>query len=168
MINRITEPATDLLYQLKKVLEKLTDEQYVRKIPVLSNASVGQHTRHIIEFYQELEKGYTTGYISYDARKRDHETETQRSCAIQQLLTIAAGIKKPDKLLVLEAGYNTGGQIPARISTSYQRELMYNIEHTVHHMALLKIAVYAVSEVELPEGFGVGVSTIKYRKTCAQ
>ncbi len=45
---------------------------------------------------------------------------------------------------------------------------MYTLEHTIHHMALLRIAVYAVSTIELPEDFGVAGSTIKHKKEWAQ
>jgi hypothetical protein len=45
----------------------------------------------------------------------------------------------------------------------FQRE--YNIEHVVHHMALVKIGIHEVSPyVILPPDFGVAISTIKYHK----
>ncbi|SEW57229.1 hypothetical protein [Chitinophaga arvensicola] len=168
MKSEITIQATELIYQLKQVVETLTDEQYSYKIPVLSGASVGQHTRHIIEFYLELEKGYHSGTVSYDARQRDEKIETQREFAIEKLLMIAGAIVKPDKYLVLTAGYSISEQVSIQVLTNYQRELMYNIEHTIHHMALLKIGAEALSIARLPENFGVASSTIKYRKACAQ
>jgi uncharacterized damage-inducible protein DinB len=160
----IIQPATELLYQLIGLLENLSDEQYVRKISLLSKASLGQHTRHVIEFFLELEKGYNTGIVNYDSRERDRVIETKRHFAIETLLYINSGIEKPDKLMTLKTDYESGNSI----STSYHRELLYAMEHTVHHMALLRIGVGIISNVVLPENFGVAASTIKYRNQCAQ
>jgi len=57
------------------------------------------------------------------------------------------------------------------MNSSYFRELQYNIEHAIHHMAIIKIAIGACfTEVELPANFGVAYSTVRYQKqlACAQ
>lgn len=168
MNTQITQTATGLLRQLIFLVEGLTDEQYINRIPVLSKASIGQHTRHIIEFFLELEKGYHSGIVNYDARKRDDVLETQRSSAAHTLRAITARVEQPDKSLLLSNGYAPVNTSASILSTSYLRELLYAIEHTVHHMALLRIGVNIVSDIELPENFGVAASTIKYRNQCAQ
>jgi hypothetical protein len=44
------------------------------------------------------------------------------------------------------------------------RELVYNIEHVVHHMALVKIGLKELlPDLDLPDDFGVAVSTIRYQ-----
>ncbi|NCT74114.1 MAG: DinB family protein [Chitinophagaceae bacterium] len=164
MSQQIGQPVTALIYQLITLLENLSDEQYVRKISLLSKASLGQHTRHVIEFFLELEKGYNTGIVNYDSRERDRAIETKRHFAIETLLYINAGIEKPDKLMTLKTDYESENSI----STSYHRELLYAMDHTVHHMALLRIGVTIITNLSLPEDFGVAASTIKYRNQCAQ
>jgi len=168
MIEQITQAVTVLLFQLKELLENLSDEQYCRKVALLSNASIGQHTRHIIEFFQELEKGYNTGFVNYDARKRNYMIETQRNFAITGLVGIADVIAKENRPLKLIADFSGQGANPCEVPTNYQRELVYNAEHTVHHMALLRIGVNAVTTIVLPENFGVAISTIKHRNLCVQ
>ena len=50
------------------------------------------------------------------------------------------------------------------MKSSFYRELSYNIEHAIHHMALLKVAVkQTLTYISLPENFGVASSTIRYR-----
>jgi hypothetical protein len=138
------------------------------RVPLLSNASIGQHTRHIIELFLELEIGYESGDVNYDTRRRDNEIETRRGCAIERLSAIASRIDREGKPLTLVADFGSDDNTVCRIPTNYHRELLYNLEHTVHHMALLRIGINAVSEVELPGNFGIAVSTIKYRNLCAQ
>jgi hypothetical protein len=49
------------------------------------------------------------------------------------------------------------------------REITYNIEHIVHHMALVKIGIKEVCPyVVMPPEFGIAVSTIKYHKSQAE
>lgn len=168
MITHITAPVKLLLYQLQQLLENLTDEQYSQQVALLSDATIGQHTRHIIEFFLELEAGYGNGFVNYDARKRDHSIENQRSRAISKLLWIAAHAEKENKPLTLISDFGTEDNIPCTVPSNYGRELVYNLEHTIHHMALLRIAVNEISTIELPVNFGVAISTIKYRQACAQ
>jgi len=156
-----------LLQQLQQALLQLTGEQYNAVIPVLSGASIGQHTRHVIEFFQTLEAGYINNRVNYDARKRDYVLETNRDAAVQALNSITLSVDKTDKPLWLDIAM---GAATVTVGTRYSRELVYNLEHTIHHMALLKIGITAITAIPLPGSFGVAASTIQYRKqpACAQ
>jgi hypothetical protein len=158
---------TALLLQLHQSVEKLTDEQYRFPVRVLSDASVGQHLRHVIEFYEELFNGYDTGLVNYDRRKRDHRIETDRSFALQKLLRIGEEMNRPDKTLSIMASFATEEGGVSEFKTNYGRELLYNLEHTVHHMALIRVGIEAVSAIRLPVQFGVAESTIQSRQLCA-
>jgi hypothetical protein len=44
-----------------------------------------------------------------------------------------------------------------------ERELAYNIEHTIHHMAIIKQSIIEhFTYIDLPEYFGVASSTVRY------
>jgi hypothetical protein len=70
--------------------------------------------------------------------------------------------------LVLEACYDDQSVESITISTNYYREIAYNLEHTIHHMALIRVGLNEVSGIQLPDDFGVASSTVKHRKQCAQ
>jgi hypothetical protein len=43
---------------------------------------------------------------------------------------------------------------------------VYNVEHAIHHMALIKVGLKEVCPaVKIPADFGVAVSTVKYLNT---
>ena len=158
----------NVFLQLTASLEQLDEGQFSRECRTLSNASIGKHLRHIIELFQSLETGYATGVVNYDQRKRDTRMETNKELALSLLYDIPTKLDKPDKELVLES--NGDGDSPELmvIRTNYYRELMYNLEHTIHHMALIRVGINEISQIELPETYGVASSTVKHRQSCAQ
>jgi hypothetical protein len=164
----LQQAIANVFVQLNDSLDQLSGEQYVQPVQTLSNATIGQHVRHIIELFMCLENGYQNGIVNYEKRKRDYTIETNKGLAVQLLHAIVAGLGKPNKTLLLEAGYDDLSEDVVTIETNYLREVVYNLEHTVHHMALIRVGIMALSEIALPEGYGVASSTIKYRQACAQ
>jgi hypothetical protein len=164
----LKHPIQELLLQLQDVLANLTDRQYAAPVDLLSEATIGQHVRHIVEFFQELIHGYKDGTVNYDRRNRNPILEINRCLVIDLLSETALAVDSPDRDLLLVAHLSPGEDETVVIRTNYYRELLYNIEHTVHHMALLRIGVNAVAKISLPPDFGVAASTIKFRQTCAQ
>jgi hypothetical protein len=154
--------------QLSASLEQLTDSQYTHASVTLSNATIGQHVRHIIEMYTCLEEGYECGIVNYEHRKRDANIEKEKSLALALLTKIVEGLHKENKTLVLKAAYNISSDEVIDFDTNYYREIAYNLEHTIHHMALIKVGIREISDISIPEGFGVASSTIKFREACAQ
>ena len=154
--------------QLTDMLDQLSDAQFTQPSKTLFGATVGQHVRHIIELFICLEKGYPTGRVSYDKRNRDRRIETDPGFAKDLLFGIAHNLDKADKRLLLECSSDTQSDESVWIETNYHRELLYNLEHTVHHMALIRVGVNDISAVEVPQEFGVAAATIKYQKACAQ
>lgn len=157
--------SVDTLEQFKSILGKLPKDSYAAPCEVLSQATIGQHTRHVIELYLCLIQGYDNGQVSYDKRQRNKRIENEVSFAIEQLDYIQVHLEKPDRKVKMEYELNGVGN---SMSSNYYREVMYNLEHAIHHHALIKIGIKYFTEMELPESFGVAPSTMHYRKVCAQ
>ncbi len=164
----LNQPIQHVFVQLSETLKQLSNEEYTRKSDVLMNATIGQHVRHIIELFQCLENGYHTGVVNYEKRKRDYAIETNKSLAVELLKDTYRHIEKPNKEIMLEADDYCDTVQTVLIPSNYYREIAYNLEHTIHHMALIRVGVNEVSSITLPEEFGVAYSTVKYRQQCAQ
>lgn len=163
------EPTQTLFFQLQAVLIELTPEEYTAKGKHLSGATIGQHVRHIIELFQELATGYASGLVNYEARTRDYILETNNGAAVGALNNLLHHFPAPDLDLLLTADIGVDGQSAFTLKTTHYREWLYNIEHTVHHMALIRVAVQELTAIALPAHFGVAASTIKHQqKLCAQ
>ncbi len=165
---QLQQAINNVFVQLTHSLEQLTPEQYTRRNRVILNATIGQHVRHVIELFICLNKGYETGVVNYEKRKRDYRLETDKDFAGKMMEQVYAELLKTDKPLLLEAGYDEHSDEVLTLETNYYREVVYNLEHTVHHMALIRVGVNEVSSISLPDGYGVASSTIKYRMACAQ
>jgi len=165
---QLKQPIQNVFAQLTETIKQLSDDEYSQPSKILFNASIGQHVRHIIELFLCLEKGYETGVVNYEKRKRDYEIETNKDFAVQLLNDIYHRLEKPNADLVMEAGEYENLTGVVSIASNYYREIAYNLEHTIHHMALIRVGINEVSAIELPKDFGVAYSTIKYRQQCAQ
>lgn len=165
---QLQQAVNNVFVQLSSTLDQLNQEQYVQPCKTLFNATIGQHVRHIIELFQCLENGYDLGMVNYEERKRDVRIETDKAFATGLLAEVHQGLAKENKALQLQACYDETAANLLTLQTNFYREVAYNLEHTIHHMALIRVGITEVSDIELPGEFGVASSTIKYRQQCAQ
>ncbi len=155
------------LLELKRLLQSLTSQQYQQKLEVLSGVSIGQHIRHILEFYICLAKGMESGTINYDARQRDLTLETNLSLADFTIDNIIKQLEdeKNSAPIKLEGNYSDAEGQPLIMATSYQRELCYCLEHSIHHQALIKVGLKELElESLIHSDFGVAPATLRYKK----
>ncbi len=153
------------LNELKDLLHQLANSEYSSPCVSLSNSTIGEHTRHVIEMFQCLIVNYDSGIVNYDKRERNHQIQTDTVFALHQISVIQNSLDRENKKMQLQQIVD-GEEL--RIETNYFRELLYNLEHCIHHQALIKVAVIHNGRVILNEDFGVARSTIEYRQQCAQ
>lgn len=164
--------AKENLSQLREMLQTIKVESYTQKTDILSGSSIGQHIRHIIEFYLLLVSGSFSGTVSYDKRQRDQQIEENPDYAINVINRLMKGIETLDENLPMkfEGDFTANGSSQNTIQSSVGRELAYCIEHSIHHQALIKAGLVALGLSGLiDDNFGVAFSTIRYRENkCAQ
>ncbi len=153
------------LNELIDLLKQLSDKEFSNPCEQLSSASIGEHTRHIIEMFQCLENQFECGVVNYDKRDRNKQIQTDTNFAIRQIEIIKSNLEKENKKIELQQIID-GEEI--RIDSNYFRELLYNLEHCIHHQALIKVAILISDNIKINENFGVARSTIEYRNKCAQ
>lgn len=166
-MTQLNHAGKSILAQLANVVNEISEEDF-SKHSLSLNATVGQHLRHTLEFFICLEQGYELGVVNYDKRIHNKTMENDKQIALHTINQIRDFVmnKPGDKALKLEVGYQPDNDEVVTIDTNYLRELTYNIEHAVHHMAIMKIGIREVAGyVTLPSDFGVAVSTIRYKET---
>jgi hypothetical protein len=167
-MHQIKVTTVEILNQLKDLASYISDEEFSKELSILLSNSVGRHYRHIIEFYMVLFNGLKSASVNYDNRKHDPELEQDRTKCIDSLDEIISEIQALDhgKDIKLEACYSADTNATIEMFTGIERELVYNIEHAIHHMAIIKIGInHDFAHVKLPENFGFAYSTIKHKKS---
>lgn len=165
--------AGEALKDLRYYLPLIEPVIYQTPLSILSGATIGQHTRHIIEFYiclLEQSGKNDIPVISYGLRRRDYLIETAPDHALLLINEICDRLTElnPGMQCLLDCAEHD--QENLLVPSTIGRELIYTIEHTIHHLAIVKIALKTIApSIILPEHFGVAPSTIRYRQeSCAQ
>jgi uncharacterized damage-inducible protein DinB len=157
----------EVLNQGEVLLSELDDECYVRKLSTAFNASVGGHYRHCLDHFRSLLDAAHEGNLNYDHRERGTLVDTDRFAAINETRALREGFDQmPAAWLERELDVtcktsyaSTGSQTSG---STVGREIMYVVTHAVHHYALIGI-MGGVMGLQMPAGFGVAPSTVKYQ-----
>ena len=144
---------------------------YSRSAPRCLQGGIGTHFRHCIDFYNNFLSSVGSGRINYDLRARSELVESDPELAALELQAIIDGLRRfsfadghAELLVVLEGSTRTN-ECPCWTRSSIARELQSLLSHTVHHYALIAIAL-RLQGIEPSTEFGVAPSTLEHwRKT---
>ncbi len=166
-MSHLVESANNTLHQLAHFLDQLEEAQYTAPIAIFSDSTIGMHVRHIIEFYQCLMKGVQHGEMDYDARERsllqESNIEYAKEC-IQNVL-IDLSMIQSNKTILLRTEQKSATQ-KMDVESNIYRELLYVIEHTIHHLAIIKMGCMSTfNNIQFHKDFGVAYSTLKFRES---
>ncbi len=156
-----------LINQIIETLKQLDDEQYSQKLTIFGGATLGQHFRHIFDFYHCLQSGILNGTVNYSKRKRNPQIENHTAEAIRQFSAtkqLVTHMSLFDQLAVIPDFSPQLGNHSLSFSSSVGRELMYAYDHAIHHLAIIKIGVKSqFPGLEIDPDLGIAPSTIRYR-----
>lgn len=161
--------STQMIHQITGLLGSISKEQYSKELEIFKGSTLGQHFRHILDFYLVLLNHYKSGLVDYTLRKRDIKLESDPSYAMKTFEEVLGKVEHLDEQTPLKVKadilYCSEGERPL-IPTSIGRELMYAYEHAVHHLAIIRIGIEnAFPDLEIAKEVGIAPATIKYRAT---
>jgi hypothetical protein len=168
-LNLLKQNTINIHQQVANLVKQIDDNHYSEQLDLLSKNTIAKHVRHILELYIQLMAGLTQNEINYEKRERNLLLEHNRNYTIDFINDLKTSI------LSLETNLETV-QLRTLIQndellviTSLERELVYNIEHAIHHMAIMQIACnHCFKYIVLEKNFGVAYATVQYNNTCAQ
>lgn len=152
-----------VLRQLTDFLLQLSDTEYSLALPLISQNTIGKHVRHILEFYTCLLEGIENKSVDYDARKRNLDLENYTQKALETSNFISEKLLNLDNKVELEL-FATLPHDRVKLTTTIERELLYVLEHTIHHFAIIKIAVKnEFPHIKVTDDFGVAYATLQHQ-----
>ncbi len=157
-----------LITQIRRLLEGLSHSAYTKPIQVLQGATIGQHFRHILDFYQCLLRDIPEGALDYARRARNPLMETEPNeagAAFGQIADALARLDEQQPLKVMgDFASSAAEQDMPVLPSSVGRELMYAHDHAVHHLALIRIGMQEiVPGTRIDPHLGYAPATLKYR-----
>lgn len=162
----IVAAAIAILTQGEVLLRIITLHDYTRRIPSAFNARVGEHYRHCLDHFTSLVRGIETGLVNYDARDRDARVEcdltvaqglTRDLCAKLGRLSVS-DLNSP---VLVQCAVGYGSDLSPLTHSTFLRELVYVIAHSIHHYALIA-TMCRLMDVEVPGSFGLAPSTVAH------
>ncbi len=158
----------NLIQQIDLLLQQLSEEEYCRQLPEFDRHSIGQHCRHILEFFQCLEKGSATGVIDYSERPRNAVYETQPAAARQAFGSIVQELMDLDVYHPVAVCTEVGADHRPCYNSTIGRELVFTFEHAIHHLAIIKIGLRChFPHICVDRHLGVAPSTLRAQRHSA-
>jgi len=153
--------------QIISIIDKLDDQSFRQPLEIFNGSSLGQHFRHILDFYNCILKGAEKETLDYSSRERDlmlEQSTEHATLAFRQLFEGIQSLCEIDELNVLaDFSANDTKERPL-VKSSVGRELMYAYDHAIHHLAIIKIGIKSdFPQISLNKDIGVAPSTIKHR-----
>ena len=149
------------------LLDQIDAASYTKPLAIFNGSTLGQHIRHILDFYICLANGVDLGQIDYSTRERNPEIERDRKVAKTTFETIIDQICTCEEHneIKVKADFSTDDtDSRPMVKSTIGRELMFAYDHAVHHLAIIKIGIrMAFPHLELEENLGIAPATVKYR-----
>ncbi len=153
------EQLNDILVALEQMPGQLADNVY-------KEANVGQHMRHVFDHMLAIKLAIAEGLVDYDKRDRGNEVETDRLMASQQLSLLRLWIQTEDfdnHKVAVASEIDCENTQRMRFDSNLNREILYVINHTIHHAAHIKL-VLAQFGINLPAHIGIAPGTASFNR----
>lgn len=161
------EGTLKMTQQIDLLLNAIHSKAYSKPLEAYNGGSLGQHFRHIIDFYDCLYKGAVTGVVDYSARERNAKIEQDKTLAQSVLTNLLENICGLDEAAAIKVKTDFSADVLEDrpiVNSTIGREMLFAYDHAIHHLAIIRIGIQTnFPEIELEEQMGIAPSTIKHR-----
>ena len=165
MLHNAIKNSLEQVLLVVSIIENLPKKQMTE---LYAEMSIGRHVRHITDHFLALKNGISNAVVDYNQRNRNSIIETDIPSAkvlIAELIdwmetssTKTQLLLKPIKVYSEIDCFQT---VNYSFSSYGEREFLYLINHTIHHIAYIKLLA-KTKNVNLPEYIGIAPSTATF------
>lgn len=160
-----------------RLINLVTEEQYIFTGSPYVESSIGQHCRHIIDMFLVVLYPDDPKLIDYDSRRRGALVETSKDAALSELSVIKAYMnafladlsdagKYLDQEVLIKTEVTIEETRSVTLKSNKLRELVFTGAHAVHHYALISV-IAKTQGVVLDEAFGIAPATATFLRNDA-
>ena len=161
----LTRATLEVIQQLGDLIAAV-GEHYPRQ-PEPGASSIGRHVRHILDHFTALRCAIRSGRVNYNLRDRDNAVESDPAAArveIEQIRAWLTGGDLEDRPLEVESEISISKYQNICLPGSLHREIIYVINHTIHHIAYAK-TIARQMQLPLDAQLGVAPATATYLRS---
>ncbi len=165
----LLEATQSSLSQIQFIIETLSTEQQHLCENIYADSGIGRHVRHVVDHFLALKNGLGKFYIDYDKRHRDSLIETDIEIATNCLVELQGwllSLNNDNIHFVIKSEIHCEKQQVVKIFSNLERELLYLINHTIHHAAFIKLMAQQF-EIMMPDEIGIAPGTASYFRQLA-
>ncbi len=159
-MNQLLKGCSEALEQVSVIIHAIgqhTEEVY-------QTTRAGSHVRHMVDHFIALQQGIASGIIDYNRRNRDSVIESDINEGLQAIENIINALGKmttQDRKVSVISEIDCHQTLSEHFDSTVRRELLYLINHTIHHTAYMKLLVKPFG-VELPDEIGIAPGTATF------
>lgn len=157
---------TQALEQILSLIVHAKGDTY-SKVPQGMTSAIGRHVRHVLDHYSALQVGIVKNEIDYDLRSRDSEVETDSHLAVEKINQVMNWMQEHiqfDRPLLMKTEVSLDCQETCAVESSLKRELVYLLNHTVHHVAYITLVLRTLG-VAVDQHVGIAPATQSYLRS---
>lgn len=109
---------------------------------VYERTGIGRHVRHVTDHFRAFADGLYTGEIDYNKRTRGSPIETRLDVGLSEiewLIAWLADASMADIPIDVLSEVSALSSVNERFSSRTRRELLYLINHSIHHVAYARL-----------------------------
>lgn len=158
---------------LQAALDQMTviAREFVHSAPAAAKYAelgVGRHIRHVTDHVQSLVDGAQIGTIDFNFRTRDSDTERNPHHALslieqQQRRLDQLATRDFEQAITVISEMSFDQSLSRGFQSTLAREVLYLINHTIHHAAYVKVMLQQ-HQVFLPAEIGLAPCTMSYER----
>ena len=133
-MSKLRESAVEVLEQFRDLILAIRRQSQ----PVYAKSGVGCHLRHVVDHFRAFELGVQYGVIDYNQRSRRGPMETDSEAALSELEDLILrlhNVNVADLPVTIISEICCSQCINTRIDGTTSRELLFLIQHSIHHLA---------------------------------
>jgi uncharacterized damage-inducible protein DinB len=146
---------------LSQQLASISDTTYTDStLDSCFGSSVGSHVRHILDHIRNL--AHPGAIIDYESRRRGDAIESSRERALQRITELQSAVRSlstnPIGQSIHISAIPSPGLAALTLPSTLERELLYVIDHTVHHLAMIRTLLARAGHA-CPSSLGLAAGT---------
>lgn len=136
-MSRLHDVTIEALNQIRSLIDSIESTSGASE-NLYASSGIGVHVRHVADHFRALQEGVTSGTVDYNVRRRECALERRSDLGLLEIESLitwlqTAAFNEVPVTVVSEISCLQTETVQFQSNTN--RELLYLINHTIHHAA---------------------------------